>query len=72
MQNDVPELGLVSVADNRSAEPGGLPTAELHRGGFAACFIGAGDVSGRAAWMAGIAGLAVRRNRKQGERRKFG
>ncbi len=44
---------------NRVSEPGGLSPAELRRsGGCAACFIGAGDISGRAAWMAGIAGLA--------------
>jgi hypothetical protein len=59
VQHDVPEIALESEGSNRVAEPGGLPTTELRRsGGCAACFIGAGDVSGRAAWLAGMAGLA--------------
>ncbi len=71
VQHDVPEIGLVSAGSNRVPEAGSLPAAELHRGGCASCFIGAGNVSGQAAWMAGIAGLAgiagfvVRRSRKR-------
>jgi hypothetical protein len=71
VQNDVPEIGLVSVGKNRVAEPGGLPAAELHRGGCGSCFVGATDATGTAGWLAGIAGLigvtgfVVRRNRKQ-------
>ena len=73
VQHDVPEIGLSSEGSSRVPEPGGLPSAELRRtGGCAACFIGTGDVSGRAAWLAGvvglagIAGLVVRRAKRKG------
>ncbi|HRI70820.1 MAG TPA: hypothetical protein PK156_41590, partial [Polyangium sp.] len=71
VQNDVPEIGLSSKGANYVADPGGIPAAELKRGGCAGCFIGARDVTGSATWMAGIAGLigvagfVVRRNRKR-------
>jgi len=68
--HDVPEIGLTSEGANRVSEPGGIPSSELRRGGCAACFVGAGDITGRAAWMAGIAGLVgiggfvIRRKRR--------
>ncbi|HRI71622.1 MAG TPA: hypothetical protein PK156_45630, partial [Polyangium sp.] len=71
VQHDVPEIGLESEGSNPVSEPGGLPTAELHRGGCAACFIGADRTTGQAAWVAGLLGLVavggfvVRRNRKR-------
>ncbi|HRI68532.1 MAG TPA: DUF2330 domain-containing protein, partial [Polyangium sp.] len=71
VQHDVPEIGLESEGSYRVPEPGGLPAAELHRGGCAACFIGAERTTGQAAWVAGLAGLVavggfmVRRNRKK-------
>jgi hypothetical protein len=58
VQHDVPEINLVAGVADPVPAAGGLPAKELRRGGCASCFIGAGDISGQAAWMAGFAGLA--------------